>query len=117
LRDAAHAPPAPLVTEVHTRQLTRYIRSKGAMRGAVALGEQPNDVVRTALAASPSMDGLDLATQATIGAEYAEGPADAHRHIVAYDYGMKRNIVRLFLKNACRVTVVPAATPAARIRE
>src|SRR5439155_888111 len=64
-----------------------------------------------------SMIGLDLATQATIGAEYTEGPADAHRHIVAYDYGMKRNILRLFLKNGCRVTVIPAATPAARVRE
>src|SRR5437870_1785989 len=63
------------------------------------------------------MDGLDLATQATIGVEYTEWPADARRHIVAYDYGMKRNILRLFLKNGCRVTVVPAATPAARIRE
>src|SRR6059036_1977503 len=63
------------------------------------------------------MDGLDLATAATIGAEYSEGPADARRHIVAYDYGMKRNILRLFLKNGCRVTVVPAATPAARVRE
>jgi len=111
---AAHV---PLVADVDTRQLTRHIRSKGAMRGAVALGEQPNDVVRSGLAASPSMDGLDLATQATIGAEYTEGPADAHRHIVAYDYGMKRNILRLFLKNGCRVTVVPAATPAARVRE
>src|SRR5207244_2416221 len=87
---AAHV---PLVADVDTRQLTRHIRSKGAMRGAVALGEQPNDVVRSGLAASPSMDGLDLATQATIGAEYTEGPADAHRHIVAYDYGMKRNIL------------------------
>src|SRR5438094_7047060 len=41
---------------------------------------------------------------------YCEGPADARRHIVAYDYGMKRNIVRLFLQHGCRVTVVPAAT-------
>src|SRR6266480_1940308 len=87
------------------------------MRGAVALGDQPTDAVRSALAASPSMDGLDLATRATIGAEYTEGPADAQRHIVAYDYGMKRNILRLFLKNGCRVTVVPATTPAARVRE
>src|SRR5256886_7735958 len=69
LADWLAAARVPLVADVDTRQLTRYIRSKGAMRGAVALGEQPNDVVRTALAASPSMDGLDLATQATIGAE------------------------------------------------
>jgi carbamoyl-phosphate synthase small subunit len=117
LADWLAAARVPLVADVDTRQLTRHIRSKGAMRGAVALGEQPTDAVRAALAASPSMDGLDLATQATIGAEYTEGPADARRHIVAYDYGMKRNILRLFLKNGCRVTVVPAATPAARIRE
>src|SRR5439155_21771789 len=63
---AAHV---PLVADVDTRQLTRHIRSKGAMRGAVALGEQPNDVVRSRLAASPSLDGLDLATQATTGPE------------------------------------------------
>src|SRR5436309_4820356 len=116
LADWLAAARVPLVADVDTRQLTRHIRSKGAMRGAVAVGEQPTDAVRTALAASPAMDGLDLATQATIGAEYTEGPADARRHIVAYDYGMKRNIGRLVLKNGCRVTVIPAATPAARGR-
>jgi carbamoyl-phosphate synthase small subunit len=87
------------------------------MRGAVALGERPSDAVRAALAASPSMDGLDLATHATIATEYVEGAAGARHHIVAYDYGMKRNILRLFVKHDCRVTVVPAATPAARVRE
>jgi carbamoyl-phosphate synthase small subunit len=107
----------PIVTDVDTRQLTRHIRSKGAMRGAVALGERPSDAVRAALAASPSMDGLDLATHATIATEYVEGAAGARHHIVAYDYGMKRNILRLFVKHDCRVTVVPATTPAARVRE
>jgi len=61
------------------------------------------------------MDGLDLATEATIGCRVHRGAGRRARHIVAYDYGMKRNILRLFLKNGCRVTVVPAATPAARI--
>jgi carbamoyl-phosphate synthase small subunit len=107
----------PIVAEVDTRQLTRHIRSKGAMRGVVAMGERPTEDVRAALAASPSMDGLDLATRATTTAEYTEGPADARHHIVAYDYGMKRNIVRLFLQNGCRVTVVPGHTPAPRVRE
>ena len=107
----------PIVAEVDTRQLTRHIRSRGAMRGALALGERPDDAVRTALAASPRMDGLDLATVATVPGEYVEGPSDARHHIVAYDYGMKRNILRLFLQHGCRVTVVPATTPAARVRE
>src|SRR4029077_19653627 len=88
----------PIVADVDTRQLTRHIPSEAAMRGAGALGEQPSAPVRAALAASPSMDGLDLATHATIGAEYTEGPADARHHLVAYDYGMQLNLLRLFLK-------------------
>jgi carbamoyl-phosphate synthase small subunit len=117
LADWLAAARVPIVTDVDTRQLTRHIRSQGAMRGVVAPGDAPDDAVRAALAASPSMDGLDLASHATIPQEYSEGPADARHHIVAYDYGMKRNILRLFLKNGCRVTVVPAATPADRVRE
>ena len=107
----------PLITDVDTRQLTRHIRSKGAMRGALALGTEPSDEVRRLLAASPDMNGLDLASQATIESRYEEGPKDARHHVVAYDFGMKRNILRLFLKNGCRVTVVPAATAAAEVRE
>ena len=107
----------PLVADVDTRQLTRHIRSKGAMRGVVALGESPSDEVRAALAASPSMDGLDLASVATTPEEYGDGATDAAHHIVAFDFGMKRNIVRLFAKHGCRVTVVPATTPASRVRE
>src|SRR5688572_29321796 len=72
----------PVVEGVDTRQITRHIRSKGAMRGAVALGSEPTDDVRTALAASPRMDGLDLASVATIPGEYSEGPASAKHHIV-----------------------------------
>lgn len=107
----------PIIAEVDTRQVTRYIRSKGAMRGVIALGERPTKTVEAQLAASPSMDGLDLASHATIAAEYQEGPADARYHVVAFDFGMKRNILRLFVRNGCRVTVVPATTAAARVRE
>jgi carbamoyl-phosphate synthase small subunit len=107
----------PVIADVDTRQLTRHIRSKGAMRGVIATGAEPTDDVRRALAASPSMDGLDLASAATIGSEYSEGPADARHHVVAFDFGMKRNILRLFLQQGCRVTVVPADTSAARVNE
>jgi len=64
----------PLVSDVDTRQLTRHIRSKGAMRGVLALGEKPNDVISAALAASPSMNGLDLASAATISNAYTRDP-------------------------------------------
>jgi len=106
----------PLVSDLDTRQLTRHIRSKGAMRGVLALGEQPSDAIKAALAESPSMDGLDLATQATIPEQYSTGAADAKHHIVAFDFGMKRNILRLFMKHGCRVTVVPAETTAGTVR-
>jgi carbamoyl-phosphate synthase small subunit len=108
----------PLVADVDTRQLTRYIRSRGAMRGVLAMGEQPSEEIRTALAASPSMNGLDLASAATIPAAYTEGPVsgDAQHHVVAVDFGMKRNILRLFVQHGCRVTVVPATTNSAVIR-
>jgi len=107
----------PLVADVDTRQLTRHIRSRGAMRGVVAVGEAPSDEVKAALAASPAMDGLDLASVATIARAYSEGPPDARHHVVAFDFGMKRNILRLFVQQGCRVTVVPAATRAGAVRE
>jgi carbamoyl-phosphate synthase small subunit len=107
----------PVVSEVDTRQLTRHIRSKGAMRGVLAVGERPDEAVRARLLASPRMDGLDLASAATVEAEFTVGPATAPRHIVAFDFGMKRNILRLFVQNGCRVTVVPAATSSPRVRE
>jgi len=107
----------PVIADVDTRQITRHIRSKGAMRGAVAMGAEPTDDVRAALARSPRMDGLDLASAATITGEYTEGPANAKHHIVAFDFGMKRNILRLFVQQGCRVTVVPASTPIDRVRE
>src|SRR5260370_18273802 len=71
----------PLVAEVDTRQLTPHIRSKGAMRGAVALGDRPTDDLRAALPASPSMDGLELAPPATVATGSHEGPAHA-RHLI-----------------------------------
>jgi carbamoyl-phosphate synthase small subunit len=107
----------PVVTDVDTRQLTRHIRSKGAMRGVLAVGSAPTTAVRARLEGSPRMDGLDLASDATVATEYTAGDPNARHHVVAYDFGMKRNIVRLFVQHGCRVTIVPAGTPAARVRE
>ena len=102
----------PVVTGVDTRRLTRHIRERGAMRGVVALGVEPTDEARAVLAASPSMEGLDLASRVTCATWEEVGPSDARLHVVAYDYGMKRNIVRLLVAAGCRVTIVPASTPA-----
>ncbi len=107
----------PIVADIDTRQLTRHIRSKGAMRGVIAPGDRPAERVRELLEDSPRMDGLDLASRATVEAEYVEGPGDARHHVVAFDFGIKRSILRLFAEHGCRVTVVPATTSTARVRE
>ena len=107
----------PVIEGVDTRWLTRHIRSAGAMRGIVALGDGPTDDVRARLEASPAMEGLDLASLATCLAERTVGRPDARRHVVAYDFGMKANILRMLTALDCRVTVVPATTSATRVRE
>ncbi len=107
----------PLLEGVDTRQLTRHLRSLGVMRGVIDAGESPSDAARAALEACPSMEGLDLASTVTTETPYEWGPANAPYHIVAYDYGIKRNILRLFEEQGCRVTVVPSTTTASSALE
>ncbi len=102
----------PILREVDTRRLTRHLRSAGVMRGVVAAGEAPTDEVQAALDACPSMEGLDLASRVSTRERYTWGDPGARWHIVAYDYGIKRNILRLFHDQDCRVTVVPSTTTA-----
>jgi carbamoyl-phosphate synthase small subunit len=107
----------PILDEVDTRRLTRHLRSVGVMLGAIAAGDEPSEEARAALAACPSMEGLDLASRASTREPYSWGDPRAGRHVVAYDFGIKRNILRLFDAHDCRVTVVPADTPAAAVLE
>jgi carbamoyl-phosphate synthase small subunit len=107
----------PVVGEVDTRRLTRHIREKGAMQGVIAWGAAPTDEARKVLMASPRMEGLDLASTVSCREWQSVGPEDARFKVVAYDYGMKRNILRLLVKAGCRVTVVPSDTPAAAVLE
>ena len=103
----------PILTGVDTRALTRHLRSGGVLRGVMGAGDAPSEAARAALEACPSMEGLDLASGVSTSRSYAWGNPRAPYHIVAYDYGIKRNILRLFEANDCRVTVVPARTSAA----
>jgi len=102
----------PILQDVDTRRLTRHLRSAGVMRGAIGAGETPSAEAIAALEACPSMEGLDLASRVSTRESYTWGDPGAEHHIVAYDYGIKRNILRLFADHGCRVTVVPADTPA-----
>lgn len=111
---AAHV---PVLTGVDTRRLTRHLRSVGVMRGVLAVGREPSEEARAALEACPSMEGLDLASRVSTRAPYAWGDPRAPHHIIAYDYGIKRNILRLFDEHACRITVVPSDTPPEAVLE
>ena len=107
----------PLLEGVDTRRLTKHLRTAGVMRGVVAEGSEPSREVIEMLESCPSMAGLDLATVVSTREPYEWGDRDASCHIVAYDYGIKRNILRLFEDQGCRITVVPADTPAEAVLE
>jgi carbamoyl-phosphate synthase small subunit len=102
----------PALEEVDTRRLTRHLRSAGVMRGVIASGTEPTRASLAVLDACPPMAGLDLASVVSTRERYSWGNPDAPYHIVAYDYGIKRNILRLFADHGCRITVIPAETPA-----
>jgi carbamoyl-phosphate synthase small subunit len=105
----------PVLYDVDTRCLTRHLRTVGVMRGVIAAGDTPTAEAQSALEACPSMAGLDLASKVTTREAYAWGGTTGHHHVVAYDYGIKHNILRLFEERDCRVTVVPSTMSAADV--
>ena len=107
----------PVLEGIDTRRLTRHLRTVGVMRGVIAAGTEPTAEVLAVLDACPSMEGLDLASRVTTAEPYEWGNPQAPHHIVAYDFGIKRNILRLFDDAGCRVTVVPAQTSAEAVME
>ena len=105
------------ISEIDTRALTRHIRTHGAMRGVISAVETAPEPLVARARASRSMIGLDLAREVTCAAphrvELPEGSATpALYRVVAYDFGMKRNIGRMLARSGCEVTVVPATTSA-----
>ena len=110
---------------IDTRRLTRILREKGAQNGALLAGSDDAQRALQAARAFPGLAGMDLAKVVSVdkpyewsegswqlGAGFATG-AGTRFHVVAYDYGIKRNILRLLADRGCRVTVLPAQTPAA----
>ena len=118
------------IADIDTRRLTRILREQGAQGGAIVAGVGADADRAIELARSfPGMQGMDLAREVTTAEAYAwsEGSwslddtawraTAAQRHVVAYDFGVKRNILRMLADRGCRVTVVPAQTPAAAALE
>lgn len=110
------------ITDLDTRALTRHIRTHGAMRAALYSGDTiPNNLVETA-GLSRSMNGLDLAQEVSCKEPYhwteaadwwrpskpTVSKTESTYHVVAYDFGIKRNILRLLAHRGCKITVVPA---------
>ena len=100
------------ITDVDTRALTRHIRSQGAMRGAIAPAEIEEAVLLERVLAHPLMEGLDLACGVSTDEPYVVEAAGEERfHVLAYDFGVKANSLRLLSEGGCRVTVLPADAP------
>src|SRR5918996_1936458 len=102
----------PGIAGVDTRRLTRHIREAGALPGA--FGSADEVTLKAAAAAEPGTDGIDLVATVTCAEPYTVAAAGGDRRLVAYDYGIKRTILR-HLAGLGEVTVVPAATPAAEV--
>jgi len=115
------------IADIDTRQLTRILREKGAMGGCLMAGAAPDEAEALAKAqAFAGLKGTDLAKEVTVSEPYQwshgswvheEGypqrsEAEMPWHVVAYDFGVKRNILRMLVDRGCRLTVVPAQTPA-----
>jgi carbamoyl-phosphate synthase small subunit len=131
LSDYLRAEGIVAIAGIDTRRLTRVLRTRGAQNGCIVsfepgtvLGEREVAEAVARAAASPSMSGQDLAqvvsvaaaypwtqTEWALGSGYGE-QTSARWHVVAYDFGIKRNILRMLASRGCRITVVPARTPA-----
>jgi carbamoyl-phosphate synthase small subunit len=105
----------PILYDVDTRRLTRHLRTVGVLRGVIGAGDKPDANAKAALDACPSMSGLDLASVVSTTKAYSWGKQNASKHIIAYDYGIKHNILRLFEDRDCRITVVPSTATAKEV--
>jgi carbamoyl-phosphate synthase small subunit len=117
------------IADIDTRKLTRILREKGAQTGAVIAGETDEAkaiaLAQAAISGFPGLSGMDLAKVVSCDKpyEFTEGEwalgkgftyaATPKFHVVAYDYGVKRNILRMLVSRGCKVTVLPAQTSAA----
>ncbi len=116
------------IADIDTRKLTRILRDKGAQRGCILAGDSIDSTqAQNLINDFPGLKGLDLAKEVTTDHIYQwqentwtledgyEKENNFQKHVVAYDFGVKRNILRLLVNRGCQVTVVPATTPAEEV--
>jgi len=122
----------PVIAEIDTRAVVRHLRANGCLRGVISTAVEDTDALVAKARAHKKMDGTDLAsvvsTKASYGWDAGEpknesgdkllpvaSEAGETLHVVAYDFGIKQNILRMLTRENCRVTVVPAKTSAADV--
>jgi carbamoyl-phosphate synthase small subunit len=123
----------PVIAEVDTRAIVRHLRANGVMRGVISTKTDDVDALVAKARAIRKMDGTDLASVVSTkqpyewssttdrnetGDKFLPASIDTdgkQMHVVAYDFGIKQNILRMLARENCRVTVVPASTPAADV--
>ena len=122
----------PVVSEIDTRAVVRHLRANGVMRGVISTAVEDTDRLVAMARAHKKMDGTDLASVVSTKTVYTwdstekknetgdkflpQASASAEQmHVVAYDFGIKQNILRMLTRENCRVTVVPAKTSAADV--
>lgn len=106
------------LTGADTRAITRHIRSKGAMRAGIATTDIDVDVFLERIRAHPRMEGLDLTGDVSTRQRYELPAVGPERfHVLAYDFGVKSSSLTLLRERGCRVTVLPAGTPAEVVQE
>jgi len=130
LQDYLLANDVVAIADIDTRKLTRLLRDKGAMNGCILAGDVDVDSALSQARAFGGLKGLDLAQVVTVKDGYswdesvwnldtdqpdAIETASLRYHVVAYDYGIKRNILRMLVARGCRISVIPAKTPAAEV--
>ncbi|WP_314385719.1 glutamine-hydrolyzing carbamoyl-phosphate synthase small subunit [Pseudomonas brenneri] len=119
------------IAGIDTRRLTRILREKGSQNGCIMVGDNVSEAAAIAAAQGfPGLKGMDLAKVVSTKEQYEwrstvwDLKTDSHAtieaselpyHVVAYDYGVKYNILRMLVERGCRVTVVPAQTPASDV--
>ena len=122
--DFLSAQKIPIISEIDTRSLVRHLRTQGSMRGVISsLETDPQKLIEKARS-GPTMAGLDLASSVSARQQYEwtqgvepcspsdmiEASPESAKHVVAYDFGIKHNILRRLVQKGCRVTVVPSLT-------
>jgi carbamoyl-phosphate synthase small subunit len=122
----------PVIAEIDTRAVVRHLRAHGCLRGVISTAVEDTDALVAKARAHKKMDGTDLASVVTTRETYAWDASEPRNesgdkllpvgsevgetlHVVAYDFGIKQNILRMLTRENCRVTVVPAKTSAADV--